>query len=495
MNKRKTARRFLFIIQRSAFTVAVAFCLLFSACGPRRTPDLARIFAASKTRTGKPPLIVIPGILGSQLVNRRTGEVVWPRAFRSDTDGLGLPISPDLATNRDDLIAERIVDTAKLARLAPEVYIYQQLLDALRTYGGYRDGDWDAPGPAGDHDTMYVFAYDWRRDNVETARLLVRKVEALKQKLNRTDLRFNVLTHSMGGLVARYAARYGDADLPSGDESPVVTWAGARHFNKIFMFGTPNEGSMDALATLLKGYSVNEGLRPRLRLFKKISREDVVTVPALFQLLPHARVARFLDENLQPLAVDLYDPAVWRRYQWSPLNEPEYRARFARGLLRDENVPRPAGDPAVLDAYLAAVLARARRFHAALDAVPDSPSPVSLYAFGGDCEETLAAPIIIRDAKTGAWQTMTTPRALRTGDGRRLTRTEVLRVMYEPGDGRVTRASLLGTGLAPTRLSPVVDTPLAIAYAVFICDLHSQLQNNKTLQDNVLTLLVNEALN
>ena len=65
--------------------------------------------------------------------------------------------------------------------------------------------------------------------------------------------------------------------------------------------------------------------------------------------------------------------------------------------------------------------------------------------------------------------------------------------MYEPGDGRVTRSSLLGTGLAPQRLSPVLDTPLSIAYAVFICDLHSKLQNNKTLQDNALTLLVNEA--
>src|SRR5205085_3244704 len=191
MNRKRRAIILSFIVLHSSF------CLFLSACGPRRTPDLQRIFAHSKARTGKPPLIVIPGVLGSQLVNRKTGEVVWPRAFRSDTDGLGLPISPDLAANRDDLVAERIVETAKLARLAPEVYVYQQLLDALRTYGGYRDGDWDAPGPAGDQDTMYVFAYDWRRDNVETAQALIHKIEALKQKLQRPDLRFNVLAHSM----------------------------------------------------------------------------------------------------------------------------------------------------------------------------------------------------------------------------------------------------------------------------------------------------------
>lgn len=486
MNKKRRAIALSFIILPSSL------CLLLAGCGARRTPDLARIFAPTQTRTGKRPIIVIPGILGSQLVNRRTGEVVWPNAFRSSTDGLGLPISPDLAANRDDLVPERIIETAKLARYAPEVYVYYKLLDALRQYGGYRDGDWDNPGPQGDHDTLYVFAYDWRRDNVESARELVRRIEALKEKLHRPDLRFNIVAHSMGGLVARYAARYGDADLPTADAAPVVTWAGARDINKIFMFGTPNEGSMDALATLLEGYSVSEGLRPPLHLFKKISREDIVTSPAVFQLLPHGGAVRFLDEHLAPRKVDLYDPATWQRYHWSVLNEPDYRARFKAGLLRDELVPRPAGDPAILDAYLAAVLTRARRFHNALDAVPATPDRVPLYAFGGDCEETLAAPIIMRAARTGDWLTLTKPRRLRTSDGHTYTRAEVLRAMYEPGDGRVTRNSLLDTYPTSTRRSPLLDTALPVAYALFICDLHSELQNNKTLQDNALTLLVNE---
>src|SRR5918911_2232418 len=196
MNRERRALILSFIILHSVF------CLFLSACGPRRTPDLQRIFASPRTHTGKPPLIVIPGILGSRLVNRRTGEVVWPRAFRSDTDGLGLPISPDLAANRDDLVPERIIETAKLARLAPEVYVYNQLLDALRAYGGHPDRNWDDPGADGDHDTLYVFPYDWRRDNVESARQLVRRIETLKQKLNRPELRFNIIAHSMGGLVA-----------------------------------------------------------------------------------------------------------------------------------------------------------------------------------------------------------------------------------------------------------------------------------------------------
>ncbi len=68
--------------------------------------------------------------------------------------------------------------------------------------------------------------------------------------------------------------------------------------------------------------------------------------------------------------------------------------------------------------------------------------------------------------------------------------------MYEPGDGRVTRDSLMGVGLgAAARASALYKTPLPVAYAAFACDLHSDLQNNKTLQDNALTLLVNEMTN
>src|SRR5215218_7737277 len=225
-------------------------------CGARRTPDLGRVFAGAAGRKGKRPVIVIPGILGSRIVNRRTGEVVWPSAFRSDVDGLSLPATPDLAANRDELVAARIVEAAKLARIAPEVYVYHHLLRALEDYGGYREGDWANPPEGGDQDTFYVFAYDWRRDNVESARLLAKRVEALKLKLGRPDLRFNVIAHSMGGLIARYAAMYGDRDLPAGNEKPSPDWAGARDFNKIFMFGTPNEGSMQALEVVLKGYTI-----------------------------------------------------------------------------------------------------------------------------------------------------------------------------------------------------------------------------------------------
>ena len=478
-------------------TLVVALATAGAGCGARRTPDLKLVFASARALKGKPPVIVIPGILGSRIVNRRTGEVVWPSVFRSDVDGLSLPMTPNLEANRDELVAVHIVEAAKLGgKFGPEVYVYHHLLRALEDYGGYCEGDWDNPPAGGDHDTFYVFAYDWRRDNIESARLLVKRVEALRLKLGRPDLRFNVIAHSMGGLVARYAAMYGDRDLPPAGVEPRPDWAGANFVSKIFMFGTPNEGSMEAFSVLLKGYSVTEGLRRRVRLLNKLSREDVMSVPSIFQLLPHAGQARFLDRDLRPLDVDLYDPEVWRHYHWSAANDPAFREAYARGVVRGQESPTGHGTLAELDAYFEAALVRARRFHEALDApaAAREDAPVKLFAFGGDCEETLAAVVLTRDEKGGHWLTLTRPKSLRASDGRKLSRAEVVRAMYAPGDGRVTRDSLMGVGLAGPRASALYRTALPVAYAVFACDLHSELQNNRMLQDNALTLLVNELI-
>jgi hypothetical protein len=309
-------------------------------------------------------------------------------------------------------------------------------------------------------------------------------------------LRFNVVAHSMGGLVARYAAMYGVQDLPPAGVEPRPNWEGASFVSKIFMVGVPNEGSAEAFATLLEGYSVTEGLRRRVRLLNKLSREDALSVPSIFQLLPHGRQARFLDSHLRPLSLDLYDPEVWKRYGWSAINDAEFRAAYARGEVRNQESPTHKGTLEELDAYFAAVLSRARRFHEALDAAGDrtAPAPVALLAFGGDCEETLDAPLILRDERRGRWMTLTRPRSLRAEDGRRIPRREVVRAMYEPGDGRVSRRSLLGLGLDETRAGGPYATALPVSYAVFACDLHSDLQNNLTLQDNALTLLVNEMM-
>jgi pimeloyl-ACP methyl ester carboxylesterase len=467
---------------RRLLLILIVGSLISSACiSARRTPNLEHIFATARARTGKRPVIVIPGILGSELINPKTGETVWPSAFRTSQEGL--PISPNLAANRDDLVPGKIIETVKLARLLPEVYVYRDLLVALRRYAGYRDGDWNNPSADGYQDTFYVFPYDWRRDNVSNARELIRRIDQLKTKLQRPDLKFNIVAHSMGGLIARYAAMYGDADLPAGDGPIQPTWLGAAHISKIVMIGVPNEGSADAFATLVEGYSITEGLRRRVRLLNKLTAEDVVSTPSVFQLMPHRSAVKFLDENLQPLAVDLYDPEVWKRYGWSVIySSPDFRRRYAGAAGTDGGNGKSEED---LDAYLAATLQRARRFHEALDAANDSSSPVMLLAIGGDCEETFSSPVILRDEKRNRWITLTRPREYRTSTGVKISKQKATDAMYAPGDGRVTRGSLLGDNLFKN-LS---------RYAVFGCDLHGQLPRNKSLQDNALTAIVGEVIN
>jgi pimeloyl-ACP methyl ester carboxylesterase len=463
---------------RRLILILIAASLVSSACiSARRTPNLENIFATARARTGKRPVIVIPGTLGTELINSKTGEIVWPSAFRTSQEGL--PISPDLASNHDDLVPGKIIETVKLARVLPEVYVYRDLLVALRRFAGYRDGDWNNPSADGYQDTFYVFPYDWRQDNVANARELIRRITQLKTKLGRPDLKFNIVAHSMGGLIARYAAMYGDADLPAGDGPIQPTWLGAEHISKIVMIGVPNEGSAEAFSTLIEGYSITEGLRRRVPLLNKLTAQDVVSTPSVFQLMPHRQTVKFLDENLKPLAVDLYDQEVWKRYGWSVIySSPEFRRHYAQtagtnGKSEDE-----------LDAYLAATLKRARRFHEALDAVTDSNSPVVLLAIGGDCEETLSSPVILRDEKRNRWVTLTRPREYRTSSGVKISKRKVTDAMYGPGDGRVTRESLLGENIFK-KLS---------RYAVFGCDLHGLLPRNATLQDNALTAIVGEVI-
>jgi len=474
-----------------AAAVGLLLCsLLLTGCiSAHRTPNLERIFSEARAKTGKRPVIVIPGILGSELINSKTGEKVWPSAFRTAEDGL--PMTPDLISNRDDLVPGKIIETVKLARLLPEVYVYRDLLDALRTYAGYHEAEWNNPGPDGDKDTFYVFAYDWRQDNVSNARELVRRIERLKETLHRPDLQFNVIAHSMGGLIARYAAMYGNQDLPEGDGEIHPTWEGAKHINKIVMIGVPNEGSADAFSTLVEGYSITEGLRRRVPLLNKLTAEDAIRSPAVFQLLPHAGFVKFLDESLNTIQIDLYDPEVWKKYSWTPIYNPDFRHRFTnhKAGFGDTDAARLQG----LEDYLSAMLKRARRFHQALDAGLNMKQPVPLLAIGGDCEETLNAPIIIRDTKQDRWLTLVRPREFRTSDGVKVSTRQVTAAMYAPGDGRVTRKSLLGESISNTNGQETI-VRLPLTYAVFGCDLHGKLPGNKSLQDNALTAIVGEAM-
>ncbi|HKO99935.1 MAG TPA: hypothetical protein VJU86_23375 [Pyrinomonadaceae bacterium] len=487
----------------SVLALLCLFALITSGClgGARPSPDLQKVFAQARTQKGKRPVIFVPGLLGSQLENSRTGQVVWPAFFRSSDDELDLPVGPDFLTRRDSLVATKAIDKAKIFKLLPKVNVFHALFEALNEYGGYQPGDWEKPPVNGDRDTFYVFSYDWRRDQVESAQLLIRRMQALKIKLNRPDLRFNIITVSGGATVARYAAMYGEADLPADDAPINLTWAGAAHINKIFMFGPPNEGTADMLSVLVKGYSFSHGLNRRVKLTKKLTREDALTSPAIFELLPHGGTVNFYDQDLKPLPIDIYDPAVWQKYRWSLANEEGYRKRFVEKWRKQKAPEQPVTELdekmalADLDGYLAAVLNRARRYHQALNTSSNERPPVGYYVFAGDCEETLQSLVIVHDKKNNSYETLTQPKSVKGADGRSHTKKELQDLMYAAGDGRVTKRSLLATTFAGVRpADSPYKTTLPIAHSFLICLVHGYIQDSANVHDDVLEFLVNDSV-
>ena len=425
---------------------------------------------------GKNPIIIIPGLTGSELINSKTNEVVWFKPQRSKDDDLRLPISSvNLAQNKDLLIAGDITRNLQVLKILPEVEIYQKLIDALQTRGGYEEGKWDNPTIKGYEDTFYVFSYDWRLDNVENARLLVKKIENLKRTLKRPNLKFNVIAHSMGGLISRYAAMYGDADLPAGKPKP--TWAGAKNFSKIFLLGTPNEGSAQSLGALINGFSyLGGGLN--LPFVQDISKFDTFTIPSIYQLLPHAGTLTAFDENLKPLDVDIYDPKTWDEYGWSVIKDDDFNKKFT--IAEQKNAK----------AYFQAVLSRAKRFHEAIDANTSAKPAVAIYLIGADCKDTLDSIVIYRDKKN-EWKTLFKADAFVRENGEKVSSEELKKVLYAMGDGVVTKRSLA----AETLTANANKTILPVTSEIFLCEGHTRLVTSIEVQDKLFALLLGEAEN
>ncbi len=457
----------LFILMVSSTSIVLA----------QKEPNLSQIYKDAKSRKGKRPIIIIPGILGSELVNKDTGEVVWFSVGRSAGDDLRLPIALKLKLSRDNLVPRDVLRTIEL-KLLPDQKVYSQLIETLRTYGGYEEAKWDAP-PKNLEDKFFVFPYDWRRDNVETAHILLKKIDKLRAKSKRPNVKFNILAHSMGGLITRYAAMYGKSDLPRG--RPVPNWAGERYFSKIFLFGTPNEGSASALETILNGRS-SLGGSTNLPFVRNLSPVDIATMPSIFQLLPHRGTTRFYDEDLKPLKVDLYNIETWKKYKWAIFEKEENFKEFSEA------------EAGRFEQYFEIVLQRARKFHEALDVSSSKRTSMGIFIVGSDCKPTLDAMVIYRDQKHHKWITLTHPHSFRNSKGIKITKKQLKKVLMKPGDGQVTRSSLLAETLAGSRRkSNLFDSALPLTYVLFICENHREITSNPTVQNNVLTALISEA--
>ncbi len=421
------------------------------------------------------PVIIIPGLTGSSLVNKTNGSKVWFRISKSKTDDLRLPISSNLSKIHDNLIPSDILREVKI-RLLPKYDVYGGLIESLVSRGGYHEESWESG--RGAPRAIYVFAYDWRLDNVANARILIKKIGALKRRLRKPGLKFDVVAHSMGGIIARYAAMYGDAPLQPEGRKPISTWAGARNFDKIALLGTPNEGSVLALTSLLNGLRLG-GIKIDLPFVRNMTKFDVFTIPSAFQLLPAPGTLHAYDENLKPIEVNLYDTKTWAKYRWDPFQDKGFDKAFT-----------PA-EKAIAPIYFSRVLSQARRLYEALGVEPrENKNAPSIYLLGSDCKDALDSIVLVQEKGSDKWRTLLKPSGFTTADGKKVDADDVRKVMYGPGDGTVTRRSFEG---ATEALVSKVVSFLMPKSSKFVCEEHDRLQLNPEIQDDVITILTGNA--
>jgi pimeloyl-ACP methyl ester carboxylesterase len=438
----------------AGMATAGAGLLALQAALPRRRGLDPRLIRRAGLADDVPPTVVIPGIMGSGL-KRRDGTRVWLNLRNAVGQySLSLPMVLPLSQSLDDLHPGSLLGTEH--RL-PRMFGFTEYYDLLELLEGA--GFRPAQKTGGTGLVHHVFAYDWRRDLVEAVRHLDETLEALADARGDRNTRFNLVGHSMGGLIGRYYLRYGTAEP---DPDAPVTWAGARRIKSLILVATPNGGSVPALDGILLGNRV--GLS-----YTTLSARVVARMPSVYQILPVRGVPSLLDHRSEPIDADLHDIGTWERFGWGPFG-PSKKSGPQSGHPDDKVEPRE---------FLAAVLARARAFHRALDRTPVTPCPVKVIALGGDCMPTLARCVV--PEKPGL-----PPRF------EPLSRTEA-DAMFEAGDGRVTRASVLGSHLAVSEESETGAGYPEVSQSFFGSADHHGIYNEPTFQSILLRRLFKPA--
>lgn len=443
---------------------AIAPIVIFGGCNLLRKPDMTQPAGIADLRRPGQPLILIHGFLGSRLRDAESHRIAWGTmlsimrgAGRGD---LALPLAggSGVRTGGDRLEAYEIYDGLW------GVEFYSKILDSLEEAGGYQFGDIRNPAPG---DNAFIYVYDWRRDIAESAAGLARAIEGLKEKLGRPDLRFDLMGHSLGGLIARYYVAFGEADVLGEAASVSAAIPGAPNVNKVIMLGTPNRGCLESLRILHVGVK---------KVFRPMRPEVVFTMPSVFEMLPPPGTLNFADAAGNPVPLDLYDPATWEREEWSAFS------RDAQERLREEHGAEGlARRNAEMRRHLAWALARGARLHRVLDDAPPAEG-VAYHAFGSDCVSTLKTAILLprRGGPEGSREIVFDEEGLRDKG----LSPRVAELLYGPGDGTVLMQSLLALPEEPGSVD--------FESAFFVCERHGYLPTNPIFQNNLLYLLLRD---
>ncbi|OEU50253.1 MAG: hypothetical protein BA866_10550 [Desulfobulbaceae bacterium S5133MH15] len=422
------------------------------------------------------PVIVIPGILGSQLVNKDESFSLWGD-FRRNTSQvsdeqrilqIALPIKSEMTLDqiKGNSIADGSVRKAKVsvAGLPLNINIYGSMMEAMGV-GGQGLGNKlkrldDYIDDKRDLTNAFEFSYDSRRSIDENAIELGIFIQQISRYLklqrgNKKPIKFDIVAHSMGGLIARYFLRYGQQLLPADGSTPILNWSGSANIKNVIIIGTPNGGSLFALERLVIGLpksSATPGYDPLI----------LGTMPSVYQLLPRSRHNTFQRLDNKSNLTDFMNIELWQEYSWGLANKK--REKLMALLMPDIDSVSKRKETAM--EHLEKCLTIATGFQKAMDKRATPPAHLNIFLFVGD---TVSTPLIF-GVKKGE-STLTT-------------------IKRGAGDGTVSRASvLLDERLNGIQANKVVS-PLKWDNVIFLDSNHLGLTKNPVCVKNILYILL-----
>jgi hypothetical protein len=333
--------------------------------------------------------------------------------------------------------AEVIEEIRLLGVLKKPIY---RPITRLFAANGFPRGDLDDPAPEA---RFFPFAYDWRRDTVEAARLLGARLEALAERRGAGRLPVSLLCQSSGGQICRWLARYGRASLAEAEAGRATPLARVA-IERVILVGTANGGRLRILRELDRGRVYVPVLGRRIR------PEVLFTFPSLFQDLPAHSGDLLVDGEGRAVAVDLFDPASWRRFGWSIHSE-----AVARRLAREAAAPSCLSDEATRAAHLARQLDRARRFQRLLATDAPGFDGTSYHSIQSRSTATPRRAVVEPTAR--GWRTRFGGEG---GDRWLARRPRLCPLAAAPGDGHATAESQLH--LSPQEEAALAGPPLLL---------------------------------
>lgn len=401
-------------------------------CAPLAPPRVAPVPPDGEV------VVFVPGITGSQLRYRGTGRSAWGAGRdllrpRDGGDSIALPLDP--RDPRDSsLEAGDPLERITLFRIVRKP-IYGPVFTWLEDHG-YHRGSLDDPRPG---DTFFPFPYDWRRDNVVTAQLLLEKLEALRRRRGLERLPLSLICQSNGAHVCRYLAKYGGAELVEATAGRAGPPPGLE-IRRMILVGTSNGGSLRLLRMLDRG-RVYLGFLGRRWL-----PEALFTMPALYQDLPVYRSQPFLDTDGRPLDADLFDRETWVRFGLSVFDDGVRRRIAKRGD------PGLYGDEATRRSFLARQLAEARELHTLLHHDPPGFHAPALFMIQNAYTETIDRAVVDLGGET--------PQVYFPEDPEVASSPRLHALTVAPGDEHATLASQMW--LSPAELDALAAEPFYV---------------------------------